>query len=147
MTFSHKGYRSIHSSMGTHWANPKIMSSAYKCRSNLPKQVVGMARIGNTHDMTIIFNATKHQNVWANMPKNPEGLKCQRRQYLMFNFDPKNLQAFYLQQVFNIKFNRQNLCDWCSEVLPTIFVGKCLLQAKMPIQCLHIAYKYLQCPI
>ena len=76
---------------GTHWAKPKIMSSAYKCRSNLPKQVVGMARIGNAHDMPIIFNATKHQNVWANMPKNPEGLKCQRRQYLMFNFDPKNL--------------------------------------------------------
>lgn len=47
----------------THWAKPKIMSSAYKCRSNLPIQVVGMARIGNTQDMPTNINATKHQNV------------------------------------------------------------------------------------
>lgn len=38
-----------------------------------------MTRIGTAHDMPTKFIATQHQNVWVNVPKNLEGLKCQKQ--------------------------------------------------------------------
>ena len=52
-------------------------SVVYENRQNLfqNKSISKLYRIGNAHDMPTKFNATQLQNVWVNMPKNPEGQK------------------------------------------------------------------------
>ena len=60
--------------------NIEPISKAAKIRginshNNSSKSISKLYRIGNAHDMPTKFNATQLQNVWVNMPKNPEGQK------------------------------------------------------------------------